>query len=228
MSQNDMVIANQTAPNFRADLNLALQALASTSSGSSAPATTYANMLWYDTSSNILKMRTEADDAWIEMGSLDQSNNTFVANVGLLDEDNFSSDSATAPPSQQSTAAYIDTTIPEKLNASGSAPIYACRAWVNFNGTGTVAIRASGNVSSITDNGTGRYTVNFTTALEDADYSVSLTASQNIGNADTVTVGYVAADAAPTASSFRFYVTATNFAASTMADPVYANVSVFR
>ena len=58
------------------------------------------------------------------------------------------------------------------LNASGSAPIHACRAWVNFNGTGTVAIRGSGNVSSITDNGTGTYTVNFTNAMPDANYSV--------------------------------------------------------
>ncbi len=49
---------------------------------------------------------------------------------------------------------------------------YSCRAWVNFNGTGTVAIRASGNVSSITDNGTGDYTVNFTTAMPDANYSL--------------------------------------------------------
>jgi hypothetical protein len=57
------------------------------------------------------------------------------------------------------------------LNASGSAPIYACRAWVNFNGTGTIAIRASGNVSSITDGGAGIYTVNFTTAMQDADYA---------------------------------------------------------
>ena len=54
---------------------------------------------------------------------------------------------------------------------SGSAPLFAARAWVNFNGTGTVAIRASGNVSSITDNGTGDYTVNFTTAMSDANYS---------------------------------------------------------
>jgi len=54
-----------------------------------------------------------------------------------------------------------------------AATAYGCRAWVNFNGTGTVAIRASGNVSSITDNGTGNYTVNFTTAMPDADYSVS-------------------------------------------------------
>lgn len=44
-------------------------------------------------------------------------------------------------------------------------------AWVNFNGTGTVAIRSSYNVSSITDNGTGDYTVNFATALSDANYA---------------------------------------------------------
>ena len=53
------------------------------------------------------------------------------------------------------------------------ATAYGCRAWVNFNGTGTVAIRASGNVSSITDNGTGDYTVNFTNAMPDVNYSVA-------------------------------------------------------
>jgi hypothetical protein len=51
---------------------------------------------------------------------------------------------------------------------------YSCRAWVNFNGTGTVAIRGSGNVTSITDNGTGDYTMNFTTAMTDANYAVSM------------------------------------------------------
>lgn len=56
---------------------------------------------------------------------------------------------------------------------SGSAPIYAARAWVNFNGTGVVAIRGSGNVTSITDNGVGDYTINFTTAMPDANYSAS-------------------------------------------------------
>jgi len=55
---------------------------------------------------------------------------------------------------------------------TGSAPAYLCRAWVNFDGTGTPAIRASGNVSSITDNGVGNYTVNFTTAMPDGNYSV--------------------------------------------------------
>jgi len=50
------------------------------------------------------------------------------------------------------------------------ATAYGCRAWVNFNGTGVVSIRASGNVSSITDNGTGNYTVNFTNAMPDVNY----------------------------------------------------------
>lgn len=56
---------------------------------------------------------------------------------------------------------------------SGSTPLYSARAWVNFNGTGTPAIRQSGNVSSITDNGIGDYTVNFTTAMVDANYAVA-------------------------------------------------------
>jgi hypothetical protein len=52
------------------------------------------------------------------------------------------------------------------------ATAYGCRAWVNFDGTGTPSIRASGNVSSITDNNTGNYTVNFTTAMPDTNYAV--------------------------------------------------------
>jgi hypothetical protein len=65
---------------------------------------------------------------------------------------------------------------------TGSAPIYAARAWVNFNGTGTVAIRASGNVTSITDNGTGTYTVNFSTALESANYATVGAAQRGVSN----------------------------------------------
>lgn len=56
---------------------------------------------------------------------------------------------------------------------TGSAPSYLCRAWVNFQGSGTVAIRASGNVSSVTDLGVGSYALNFTTALPDGNYSVA-------------------------------------------------------
>lgn len=63
------------------------------------------------------------------------------------------------------------------------ATAYGCRAWVNFNGTGTVAIRASGNVTSITDNGTGDYTVNFTTAMPDANYAVAGSGVDSAGGA---------------------------------------------
>jgi hypothetical protein len=63
-----------------------------------------------------------------------------------------------------------------------SAVAYGCRAWVNFNGTGTIAIRSSGNVSSITDGGTGLYTVNLTTAMPDANYSVATVVRNTGGN----------------------------------------------
>lgn len=66
--------------------------------------------------------------------------------------------------------------VPVATVAQGSA-----KAWVNFNGTGTVSIQASFNVSSITDNGTGTYTVNFTTAMPDANYIVVGTANQAPG-----------------------------------------------
>lgn len=70
----------------------------------------------------------------------------------------------------------------------GTAPAYLCRAWVNFNGTNafspnpsTTAIRASGNVTSITDNGVGDYTVNFTTAMTDVNYAYTASSNANGG-----------------------------------------------
>lgn len=67
------------------------------------------------------------------------------------------------------------------ITASGSAPIYACRAWVNFDGVNNT-IAGSGNVSSITDNGVGDYTINFTIAMQDANYAISGNATQNSGS----------------------------------------------
>lgn len=69
----------------------------------------------------------------------------------------------------------------EPANA-GSEDYFLARAWVNFNGSGTVAIRADGNVSSITDNGTGDYTVNFSTASADANHATTLTAGDTGSN----------------------------------------------
>jgi hypothetical protein len=76
---------------------------------------------------------------------------------------------ATTVASPTLTTPNIDSA--QFATVSGTAPLYGCRAWVNFNGVGTVAIRGSGNVTSITDNGTGDYTVNFTVAMPDANYA---------------------------------------------------------
>jgi hypothetical protein len=79
------------------------------------------------------------------------------------------------------------TSPPVVQNSAGTGIGTFCRAWVNFNGTGTVAIRASFNVSSITDNNTGNYSVNFTTAMPDANYCGLATA----GNASSNVSGIV-------------------------------------
>jgi uncharacterized protein (AIM24 family) len=86
-----------------------------------------------------------------------------------------------------------------------AATAYGCRAWVNFDGTGTVAIRASGNVSSITDNGTGDYTVNFTNAMPDANYVASGLAGSGTTATSTFT-GVRGRCAAPNTSSYRIQV----------------------
>lgn len=79
--------------------------------------------------------------------------------------------------------------------------VYTAKAWVNFNGTGVVAIRASGNVSSITDNGSGDYTVNFATAMTDVNYTINVTS----GNASAGGyIGYIEENlTAPTTTSVR-------------------------
>jgi hypothetical protein len=105
---------------------------------------------------------------------------------------------------------------------TGTAPIYPCRAWVNFNGTGTVAIRASGNVSSITDNGTGNYTVNFTTAMPDADYCVTGTASRATLAAPRIVAG---STTVPAAGSVRIQ---TGDDSGTAQDCEFVNIAIFR
>jgi hypothetical protein len=126
----------------------------------------------------------------------------------------------------QAQAGTDDTTVlsplklREGLNASGTAPIYACRAWVNFNGTGTVAIRASGNVSSITDNGTGDYTVNFTTAMTDANYF----ASACLPDYNSASCDDVRRNGTPATTSYRFRIGA----GATAGDCDFVGLSIFR
>ena len=109
----------------------------------------------------------------------------------------------------------------------GTAPGYMARAWVNFNGTGTVAIRASGNVTSITDNGTGDYTVNFTNAMPDANYTSVITA-QDTGGTNQLFSPVNSVTLSTTTNRFRTgYVTALTGAA-TLYDIGLIQVAVFR
>jgi len=120
--------------------------------------------------------------------------------------------------------ARIDTSGNLQFNSGyGSvATAYGCRAWVNFNGTGTVSIRASGNVSSITDNGTGNYRVNFTTAMTDVNYSVCATANNG--------ASYVAMIAAPEISASTASYAQINTARSVdfVHDARDVDVAIFR
>jgi hypothetical protein len=304
MAQHDMNIANQGFPAFRSDLNDALAALVSNSSGATEPSTTFAHQMWVDTAADpsILKIRNADNDAWITIGSLNQTDDKFkltpadgvstdtiseltsaagvtIDGVLLKDttvtantikasgtsstqgevqlfEDTDNGTNYVAIKAPASIASNVTWTLPNadgtadqvlKTDGSGSlgwasaggasnlgdgsattpsvnfasdtntgiyrpgndrlgfatngalvgefngtnlqfdsgygsvATAYGCRAWVNFNGTGTVAIREDGNVSSVTDRGTGLYTLNFTTAMPDANYCG--VASATIGGA---------------------------------------------
>ncbi len=129
MAQHDYNLANQSGADFRADLNNALSAIVTVNSGATAPSTTFAHQLWVDTSSNVLKIRNAANDAWVTTGVSITADNTFDINGGtvngitalsfstgasvtsILDEDNLGSDSATALATQQSIKAYVDSQI---------------------------------------------------------------------------------------------------------------------
>jgi hypothetical protein len=106
---------------------------------------------------------------------------------------------------------------------------YMARAWVNFNGTGTVAIRASGNVSSITDNGVGDYTVNFTAAMPDANYAPIFgapTATDNTKGAVCVHGGYNSAVTLKTTTQLRISSGATTTTSAVDFPETYA--AIFR
>lgn len=142
--------------------------------------------------------------------------------------------SAGGLPDASVTAADLDG------GQTGSAPIYGCRAWVNFDGTrdstGTAStantnrfIRASGNVTSVLRNGTGDYTVNFTTAMPDANYTtvgnVSVNTETPTANNGVFLIPY--GNVAPTTSAARLVVKLHTLP-TTASDVAYANVVVFR
>ena len=153
--------------------------------------------------------------------------------LGLVFPDGVSNTEVVLPESGElATKEYVDTgagvafaandqRAKIALNATGTAPIYACRAWVNFNGTGAVAIRASGNVSSITDINVGMYKVNFTTAMIDANYSTVAATSAISGNHPWIEIG------AQYNNSVDIYIT-TSTATVNGPDVPQISCSVFR
>jgi hypothetical protein len=119
------------------------------------------------------------------------------------------------------------TTLSDGTNSTSATNCIqgSAKAWVNFNGTGTVAIRASYNVSSITDNGTGDYTINFTNAFSDTNYVALGTCNINlVGNNSRLVSAPVSQ--APTTSSIR--ITTTVSSSTAMEDMQFVYVSVFR
>ena len=112
---------------------------------------------------------------------------------------------------------------------SGTAPLYMCRAWVNFNGTGTVAIRASGNVTSITDNGTGTYTVNFTTAMPDTNYAAAVSVAETGSTGLTDWSGAIRRNTNASDSMATTFIKVAAFSAGSVAvDPGVVVVTIFR
>jgi hypothetical protein len=118
---------------------------------------------------------------------------------------------------------------PAFQNSSGTQIGTLCRAWVNFNGTGTVAINAQFNVSSITDNGTGDYTVNFSNAMSDANYSTIGSCNRQSGGGDGIVSLYAnnnnGALVDPTTSAARINTSLFN---NSDVDLTYVCVAIFR
>lgn len=124
-----------------------------------------------------------------------------------------------------------NTTSPPTINNSAGTAIGTfCRAWVNFNGTGTVAIRASFNVTSITDNNVGDYTVNFTTAMADANYTALLISVGASTNEMSRIVGIkgVTATGATTKTTTQLNVVSGQGWAAGLLDNAEMNVAIFR
>lgn len=134
MPQADYNIANQSAPDVRSEMNTIFSAIATNNSGATAPSTTFSYQWWYDTSTNILKMRNAANGAWIDVATFDQTNNTWYVTklrvgtgvipkgaVGMAIEGTEGTDSSTAGPHKQFTT------------SADNYPLYQIMNWAHDN-----------------------------------------------------------------------------------------------
>ncbi|MCI4435903.1 MAG: hypothetical protein JHC33_03725 [Ignisphaera sp.] len=201
--------------------------------GSSAPTNPVSGTTWLDTSTSTPTLKVYDGSNWQAMSGSNSGNATTLNGYSASQ-----TPSANTIPVSLNTGklddgwlSFVanDPKVKTSLNASGDAPIYACRAWVNFDGTSNPpTIRASGNVSSITKNGTGDYTVNFTVALPDANYTVHLVNVDSIGGTWTAKVLGSSGTAYPTTYTTSAVRIGFGGGGSSSGDLKVFAVSVFR
>ena len=160
MANHDYVIANQGFPAFRADLNDVLQAVVSNNSSASEPSTKYAYQMWYETDTNIWKMRNADNDDWIPLATFNQTNNTV----------NFTDSSATVAGISTSASTTVMTL------ANGSVAINPA-GFVSVGGAATQA----GEIRFLedTDNGTNYTSLKAGTIGTNVSLTLPVTAGTN-------------------------------------------------
>lgn len=205
MAQSDMVISDQVGASFLPDLNSVIAALATNSSGATEPATTYAFQVWADTTADRLKIRNAANDAWVSVlvlstgapvsgvasGPIISSGLTqatarmlgrSAAGTGAVEEISLGASMELSSGSLNVKDAGIGAA---KLSGAqaGSAPVYGARAWCVFNGStaGTNAPTAGGNVSTVTRNSVGNWTVNLATAMPTSTFAALAMSNRSSG-----------------------------------------------
>ena len=200
MATHDYNIANQTASSARTDINNALAAIVSNNSGLLEPTTMFANMIWYDTTNDLLKIRDAGNTFWITLGTVAQGTSKFEPNQTIATQAEAeagvqATKLMTAVRVAQGAAAKIysvvgvanSATVKTALNATGSAPIAGIRA----HGYVSSGVIQAGLNFSAYDTSTG--VVTLTTAMPDANYTVVVAANSR-GGSETDT---------RTSSSFR-------------------------
>ena len=163
MATHDYVIDNQTSANARADINNVLQAILSNNSSATAPTVTAANMFWYDTANNLLKMRNEADTDWIIVGYLDQSGTKFEVRTDVIQA---ASGSGTSVKNSSGTT-IIDLSVASQSTAEAGTnntqimtPLRTSQAIAALADTGLKHVGTTepgSNTSTITVSGLGNY-----------------------------------------------------------------------
>lgn len=145
MSQHDYVIENQTFPATRTDINNALAAVASTNAGSSAPSTTYAHQLWYDTTANKLKQRNADNDAWIDLFDVDQTTDTAALSSG----DFAGNVTVTGDLTVDTNTLHVDATN-NRVGIGTTSPATATGGGIDIQRAGGASVRLEDTTNSVT------------------------------------------------------------------------------